>query len=211
VLLEDFEGPEPTLNKGENGILDAIERHRRRVRELRADLHRIESAPFPSSHAKQRMRAQIEALAMQGAPSVASLIELDGKIEFQTQRLTSEVHAERRSLAFTEAADAVALTCWLHKSAMISALDALLDAEKDDAAALTHEAREKAEAEVQGDLLAVERDECALVWLAQSQNLPCEHRPDVSVAALLSITLVTAPRVNETPGTTPGYSWPMRR
>ena len=32
------------------------------------------------------MREQIEALAMQGAPSVSSLIEHDGKIEFQTQR-----------------------------------------------------------------------------------------------------------------------------
>jgi hypothetical protein len=67
VRLEDFEGPEPTLNKGENGILDAIENRRRRVRELRADLHRIESAPFPSSHAKAQMRAQIGQLAQAGA------------------------------------------------------------------------------------------------------------------------------------------------
>jgi hypothetical protein len=45
------------------------------------------------------MRAQIEALAMQGAPSVSSLIEHDGKIEFQTQRLQSQViGAEQRAL-----------------------------------------------------------------------------------------------------------------
>ena len=46
----------PKLNKGET-VLDAIERLRRRGRELKADLHRIASAPYPSSYAKQRMRA----------------------------------------------------------------------------------------------------------------------------------------------------------
>ena len=52
---------------------------------------------------------------MQGAPSVSRLVELDGPVEFQTQRLTSEVHAERRSLAFNETADALALVAWLHR------------------------------------------------------------------------------------------------
>ena len=42
--LEPIETESPKLNKGES-LIDGIERHRRRVRELRADLHRIESAP----------------------------------------------------------------------------------------------------------------------------------------------------------------------
>jgi hypothetical protein len=198
--LEAVEGEPPRLNKGET-VIDAIERYRRRGRELRADQHRIASAPYPSSYAKQRMREQIEALAMQGAPSVSSLIELDGKIESQTQRLTSEVHAERRSLAFTEVPDATALTCWLHKSALISALDREIDTEADDKAALSHEARQQCEAEVLGDLLAVERDEAALVWQAQAQNLPVEHRGDISPLAILQVRLVTAPRGSELPET----------
>ena len=49
TMLEDYDGPEPKLLKGEAGLLDAIESRRRRVRELRADLHRIASAPFPSA------------------------------------------------------------------------------------------------------------------------------------------------------------------
>jgi hypothetical protein len=61
TVLEDYEGDVPKLAKGES-ITDAIERLRRRARELRADLHRIASAPYPSSYAKQRMREQIEAL-----------------------------------------------------------------------------------------------------------------------------------------------------
>jgi hypothetical protein len=196
VLLQDHDdGPEPTLAKGENGLLDAVENRRRRVRELRADLHRIASAPFPSSYAKQRMRAQIEALAMQG-PSVSRLVELDGPVEFQTQRLTSEVHAERRSLAFTEVADAVALVAWLHRDALIAALDREIASESDDKSALSHADRELRTAEVMGDLLDIERQEAALTWSAMEQGLPIEHRSDISPLALLGVRLVTVPRAN---------------
>jgi hypothetical protein len=47
-----------------------------------------------------------------------------------------------------------------------------------------------------GDLLSVERDEAALVWRAQDERLPIEHRADVNPVALLGIVLVTAPRTN---------------
>ena len=101
-----------------------IENRRRRVRELKSDLHRLASAPYPSGYAKQQMREQIEALAQAGAPSVSALVELDGgKIEFATTRLTSEIYGEQRQLGFAEVPDAVALTCWLHKDALIALLD----------------------------------------------------------------------------------------
>jgi hypothetical protein len=78
--LEVVEVEPSKLNKGEN-IHDAIDRLRRRGRELKADLHRIESAPYPSGYAKQRMREQIAQLAQRGAPSVARLVELDGPVD----------------------------------------------------------------------------------------------------------------------------------
>ena len=90
TVLQDYDGPEPNLAKGES-IIDAIPRHRRRGRELKADLHRIRSAPFPSSRAKQRMRAMIQELAMQGAPDVADLVENDRQIVWPTQNLRSQV------------------------------------------------------------------------------------------------------------------------
>ena len=103
------------------------------------------------------------------------------------------------------------MVAWLHKDALIAALDREIASEADDKAALTHEAREKAEAEVMGDLLAVERDEAALVWQAQAQNLPVEHRGDCSPLAILQVRLVTAPRADAFPETSPGLSWPWRR
>jgi hypothetical protein len=197
TTLEAVEVVEPKLAKGE-GTLDGIERLRRRCRELRADLHRIASAPFPNAYAKQQMREQIEALAMQGAPSVSALIEFDGKIEFPTARVQSQVIGAERSLAFAELPD-TAWVVWLHRDALIKRLDAEIDTEADDKAALSHEARQKAEAEVQGDLLDVERQEAALVWQAQQSLLPCEHRSDCAPQAILGVKLVTTPRAAPPP------------
>ena len=70
-----------------------------------------------------------------------------------------------------------------------------MDAEKDDAAALSHEARQQREAEVQAGLLSVERDESWFVWRAMDERLPVEHRPDVSPVALLGLRLVTTPHI----------------
>jgi hypothetical protein len=75
---------------------------RRRGRELKADLRRIQSAPFPSSYAKQQMRAQIEALAMSGTPNVSNLTEHDREIAWPTQMLRCQAHnTPMPSVAFT--------------------------------------------------------------------------------------------------------------
>jgi hypothetical protein len=207
TTLLDYDGPEPVLAKGENGLLDAISNRRRRVREIKATLHRIGSAPYPSAHAKTQMRAQIEALAMLGAPDVSNLIEHDRQIVWPTQRVQSQVVGTATpSLAFAEMDAAIPLLVWLNKDALIKRLDAKIDAEADPKAALSHEARQQQEAEVMGDLLACERDEAALVWQAQSQNLPVEHRGDINPVALLGVRIVTAPAVNRQ-GTSPMHAY----
>jgi hypothetical protein len=210
TVLETVETEPPKLAKNEAGLLDAVENRRRRVRELRADQHRIQSAPFPSAYAKAQMRRQIEQLAERGTPSVARLVELDGKIEFATTRLTSEIYGEQRQLGFAEVPDAVALTCWLHRDLLISKLDAEIDTESDDSAALSHTDRELRSAEIQGDLVDTERQEASLVFAAWEHGLACEHRSDCSPVALLGLRLVTTPHA-EQPGTTPGSSRPMPR
>ena len=97
TVLEAVEVDPPKLNKNED-VLSAVERLRRRVRELRADLHRIASAPMPSSWAKQKMREQVGQLAARGAPSASLLVEHDGEIVWPTMQLRSEVYnAQPRS------------------------------------------------------------------------------------------------------------------
>ncbi len=208
VLLQDHETEMPKLLKSE-AVVDGIERLRRRCRELKADQHRIASAPYPSSYAKAQMRAQIEALAMQGAPSVSRLVELDGPVDFQTQRLRSEAFgAETPVLVFGEVPDTIALVAWLHRDLLIKRLDAEIDAEADDASSIDREVRA---AEAEADLLATERDICSLIWRGQAEGLPVEFPADTNPVALLWITLITPPRADGLPPTSAGHSCGLRR
>ena len=100
----------------------------------------------------------VAAFATPGTPSVSRLVELDGPVDFQTQRVQSQVIGTERWLAFNELPD-IALVAWLHRDLLIKRLEAEIDAESNDKSALSHEARQKAEAEVMSDLLAIERDE----------------------------------------------------
>ena len=113
------------------------------------------------------------------------------------------VNAQVPSFAVTEVPDVLALFAFVHKDALLASLDALVTEEVDDDAALTHEARQQQESDVMGDPLAVERDEAALVWSAMAQNLPVEHRADINPVALLGVRIVTAPRADPSPGTSP--------
>jgi hypothetical protein len=145
-------------------------------------------------------------LATRGAPVVSDVIEHDRSLIWPMQRLQgSIVNAQAPSFAVTEVPDVLGLFAFVHKDALLAALDALVSEEADDDAALTHEAREQQEAEVMGDLLDVERQEAALVWTAQAQGLPVEHRSDCAPQAILKCRLVNQPRANPSPGTSPEH------
>ena len=102
--------------------------------------------------------------------------------------------------------DVAGLLAWALKDALIKKLDAEIDSEADDAAALGHEERQRREAEVLGDLLSVEREEASLVWRGQSEGLPCEHRADCDPLAILGCRLVTVPRADAA-GTSPTHAY----
>jgi hypothetical protein len=197
TTLEQFDGPQQTLNKGED-VVSAIERHRRRNRELQADLHRIRSAPNPASFAKRKLREQVEQLAQRGAPVVSGVIEHGDKLQFQREQMHNIPKAPA-AIGYAEVIDPIALVAWLLKDAVIKRLDAAIDAESDDDAALSHEAREKAEAEALSDILANDRSESFFLALAQSQGMQIGHRSDISPLALLGLRLITAPRAVPSP------------
>ena len=85
---------------------------------------------------------------------------------------------------------------FVHKTALLASLDALVTEEADDPASLSHTERQKREAEAMGDLLASERDEAALVWRGQREGLPVEHRSDCSPEAMLQVASIVAPRAH---------------
>jgi hypothetical protein len=183
---------DPPTFKGD--ILNAIEGRRRRGRELKADLHRVRSAPWPSSIAKEKMRERIEQLAESGAPRADQAIEHDAPISFPTQTHQVRVfNADPSAVGFAELPDTLGLFAWLYRDALIAALDREIDEVADDPNALTGEQRRKTEADILADLLAVEREECALIDLAKSQHLPADYRADCDARAILGIEWVAAP------------------
>jgi len=170
---------------------DAIGRLRQRGSEIRAELHKIEAAPYPSNHCKAKMRQQIEALSQAGRPDVTMLVAHDGEIAFQTRSLRSKVYGETqllRELAFAEVPDANALVAWAFKDVLIARLDAEINAVCNDRVALTHETRQLQSAKLQGDLLLIERDECSLTWarkgkVCRSSTVPTSTRSRCSACA----------------------------
>jgi hypothetical protein len=190
-VAEIVGGDAPTF-KG--NILDAVEGRRRRGRELQADLHRIRSSPWPSALAKQKMRERIEQLAESGRPWVEQAIENGAEIPFPTQTHPVRIlNGGPGLIGFAELPDMLALMTWLHRDALIAALDREIAEVADDPSAMTHEQRQKAEAQIRADLLAVERQECALIEIAQAQGLPVEYRGDCDPRAILGFEWVAAP------------------
>jgi hypothetical protein len=191
-----FDGEFPKLKDGAD-LPAAIEDRRRRLRELAADRHRVESAPFLSATAKAKIRGEIEALAELGAPSVGGLIEHNANlIEWPVTQISAKIYnSDPAAVGYVEVFDSRAFLCWLHKDAVLARLDAECDASSDDAAALTDAQREKAIAQISADCMAVERAEAALVWLAQERGMGISHREDCSPLALLGLQLIATPNV----------------
>jgi hypothetical protein len=209
VTLEDYDGPEPSLSKSENGPLDAIENRRVKVKSLHADLSRIRSAPFPSIHAKQQMRSQVAALVQRGAASAADIVKNNGKLVFAHERRSIPVIvAKEGAIVAWQEFDALATFCWLHETALVEKLSREIDALGNNGeTALSVPDREKQEAEILSDLLAIEREETFFVWRAQEQNLPVEHRGSCSPIALLGLLLTTTPRAEGAHGSSNEHAY----
>jgi hypothetical protein len=175
---------------------DGVERLRLPLRELDADRHRINNAPYPSADAKRKAHDQIVALAERGMPSVDELIEHDGNIGWPQATVSlplvaivGETGHRLIGNAQGEVFDSLGAFCWLNKAVLLKNLDALIDAEADDGHALSQGDRSTKLAEIERDRLVIERQEAALVWAAQAQGDSVEHRADASVLAVLGIAL----------------------
>jgi hypothetical protein len=172
----------PKLAKNGN-LIETIERERHRIRELRADAHRVASCPYPSSHTKRKMREAIEALAMRGTPSVSRLVELNGEIDFaDLQHRIPVITDKDAGIATLIETDALGLIAWLFKPALIAALDNEIADESDDKIALSEQQRAEQVAQIERDIVERERIESELIWTAWQQGTAVEHRTDAQRA-----------------------------
>lgn len=193
----------PKLLKGETPAT-AIERVRRRLRELSADENRINSAPFPSSYAKQAAAAYLDRIA--AAPIVSNLIEhggglvIDGKpiedpITFATKLVSARVDtATGPGVAVGEQVDTVGLLAWLFRDQFLARIGEAIDGEAEDKIALSHEQRAEQLAVIRSDREHIEREEAHWLWASFSAGVVVEPRADMTPAAFLGVTAVRADR-----------------
>jgi hypothetical protein len=107
TAVEDWPTELPNLTKGQD-LLSAIETHRRRARELVADLKRIEAAPYPRDYCRQKATAEVLALAERGRIIASGLVEHDSSLTFPVmhRKFTTSMRAAPLPLPTT------CPTCW---------------------------------------------------------------------------------------------------
>ena len=181
------------LQKGETAA-SAVDRLRAQVAGFKADLLAVGAAPITSARAKAIARTQVEQLAQRGQPDCFGTIEHAEAVRWPQRRTgtgsVSEVilsNGERAPVIsrLPEAVpDAMAVLAWLHKDALIAALDAEIDASADDKAALDDDTRSQRAAEIAAAILLAEREECTLVEIMNGAVL---FRSDSDARAVLAM------------------------
>ncbi|MER9257769.1 hypothetical protein [Mesorhizobium sp. M0619] len=190
--IEVAEPVKPSTAKGDK-LLAEIKASRSTISKLKADRRDVETAPLPSSDAKAFAKAWVAAQAATAKPRLYGI--LDGgrnEIEFPNKMITVEttvVMPDAHGIArgHASAVDPVALQCWLNPDAMIAALNRDIGAIAADDRALDKATRAYKINEIDGQLLAKERTEEALVDAALAEHLPVERRADVDPRALLGL------------------------
>ena len=133
ATVSSYAGVAPRLGAGED-YPQAIERTRRKLRELVADKKKYATAAIPSSRAKQIVRAEIERHAELGRPDVGAVVDHGEPIRWP---LSHTFKGERLLTASGDAEiDGFALVTWLFKTQLIEALEKEMDSIADDTAAL---------------------------------------------------------------------------
>ncbi|RWI92863.1 hypothetical protein [Mesorhizobium sp.] len=171
----------------------SLDAARKTIDSLRADRQQVQAAPFPSSKVKQAIRSQVDALAAQGRPDLFGAVEYGAPVGWPKTLLTIPSSGlmlnddKRTSMigsARTETVDTMALFAWVHRDALLAALDKELAEVADDDAALDDATRAKKLQQIAEALLDAERADCALV---AAGNDTMAYRIDTDPRALLGI------------------------
>jgi hypothetical protein len=157
----------------------AIEKRRRRIRELLADIGRVDAAPISTKAAKQQAREEIKKLAERGRPAVHRLLEDRGGIGWPQRKIG---FAGMVDLFET---DSLAVMAFALEESLIAAVEREIDAVGGAAESLTDEERFDRFDRLFGELLAVERDEEALIGAA---DFDVQRRSDADPRAVLGIS-----------------------
>lgn len=195
ISLKEHPPIEVDLKKSET-ISSAIDRARKEIAKLGADLHSIRSAPIPSSVVKARARAQIGGMAADGRPDCFAAIESGEPIKFPHTNYRADTFLNAYGVQGLMIVDGVVDTnmpstfgvmAWLFTDQLTSKVESWIDQCADDANALSDADRAKKLAATHAEILEVERQEEALIEMAATQGHEVGRRPEADPRAVLGI------------------------
>lgn len=165
-------------------VQDAIAAVRAEVRTVEADLRATQAAPVTSAMAKAMARQQIEELADSGKPYLSELIDAGRPMSFRWKSHTTPLSQT------ILVPDSVGLLCWLHRDALIAAVEREIDDLASDEHALDDATRARRLSQLSSRRLELERHEESLIELAASQGLDLPRRPNADVRAVLGVDIL---------------------
>jgi hypothetical protein len=173
-------------------IHGAIENARKKLAELRADLHAVQSAPAPAAAVQAQIRQEIDDLASRGAPDVQRLIDAGGPLQWPTRDVMATINGfaavegapQVQGFASHQHVDTHALLVWLFRDEIAAKLCAEVDELGDDANSLTDEERAERERALRDGMLFTERFEEALI---QQSGDAVQQRGDADPRAVLGL------------------------
>ncbi|TGS89476.1 hypothetical protein EN817_03810 [Mesorhizobium sp. M3A.F.Ca.ET.174.01.1.1] len=167
---------------GKTKKFSSIDAARAEIDRLKAERDAAYIAPHPSSSAKARVRAEIEALAKRGMPNLLPAVHHGEPVGWKRTKLDL-TNPPAQTPVTGQGIDVLGLLAWVFGYEIIAALDTAIDEVADDTNAMTDEQRTAALTRLASDILDAERAEVAMVAAAG-----VEHRADsVDIRALLGI------------------------
>lgn len=164
-------------SSGEESFEAAIERVRAAVFDKKAQAHRLANAPLPAATVKAAIVAEIDAFARAGTP----------RVDISGPRVRIEWPDVATYAQFAPGGSVSKMFCALFRDAMVDILTAGVDAAIPEGAGIAAADRPARELELAAGILALEREEEALVMAAIAAGRPVARRRDVDVMALLGI------------------------
>ncbi len=176
-----------------------VESVRTQIAELRADLHATRSAPLHSSAVKALWRADITARAERCAPNVGDTLE-GAAVQWPHTLTRAELYGHAVSegapqiagFAQQRSVDVLGLMCWLAGEALMEKISEEIDAEADDAGALSDDDRAEREAALLSQILELGYVEETLI---EASGAEVARRADADPRAVLGLSSdLPAPR-----------------
>ena len=163
--------------------VDAARFVREKIEQLDAEAHAVSTAPLTVANAKKAARAEIEALAEVGRPDCAPLVR------GYSMKWSSKTATQVNGSIPVVVDDARAVLAWLHKDAMIAAVEAEVEAaaKVDGRKGYTDEKRAAELERIATEKLSAEREEEALIEAIEKEGGRFDRRPDADPRAVLGL------------------------